>query len=140
RDAYAAAMSHYLHANPILSVFLALIIAVIAGYIGGVVGAAIHRMPVVRGVDGLLGIFIHVGVATLVVYLLLSALVQLDKAFSPTVKTANLTLAQVDQLQKQLLANPLTASIIDKGDLAKLHKEAQTPTGARLADTPQLTQ
>jgi len=140
RDAYAAAMSRYLHANPILSVFLALIVAVVAGYIGGVVGAAIHRMPVVRGIDGLLGIFVHVGVATLVVYLLLSALVQLDKAFTATARTATLTLAQVNALQNQLLSNPLTASIVDKNDLAKLRKEAQTPTGARLADTPQLNQ
>jgi uncharacterized membrane protein required for colicin V production len=139
RDAYAAAMSKYLHANPVLSVFLALIVAVVAGYIGGVVGAAIHRMPVVRGVDGLLGIFIHVGVATIVVYLLLSALVQLDKAFTAT-KTATLNLAQVNTLQSQLLGNPLTASIVDKKDLAKLRKEAQSPTGARLADTPQLNQ
>jgi uncharacterized membrane protein required for colicin V production len=140
RQAYSNAMSHYLHANPIFSVFIALIIAVVAGYIGGMVGAAIHRMPVIRGVDGFLGIFIHVGVALLVVYLLLSALVQLDRAFTPTAKAATLTLAQVDQLQKQLLANPLTASLVDTRDLAKLRKEAQSPTGARLADVPQLNQ
>jgi hypothetical protein len=140
REAYATAMQRYLHANPVLSVFLALIVAVVAGYIGGVVGAAIHRMPVIRGVDGLLGIFIHVGVATIVMYLLLSALVQLDKAFTATARTATLTLAQVNTLQSQLLGNPLTASIVDKNDLAKLRREAQSPTGARLADTPQLNQ
>jgi uncharacterized membrane protein required for colicin V production len=140
REAYATAMQKYLHANPILSVFLALIVAVVAGYFGGVVGAAIHRMPVIRGVDGLLGIFIHVGVATIVIYLLLSALVQLDKAFTTTARSANMTLSQVNTLQGQLLGNPLTASIVDKNDLAKLRKEAQTPSGARLADTPQLNQ
>ena len=135
RDAYADAMTRYLHAPGVLQIFVALIIAVVAGYIGAVVGRAIRRMPVIRGVDGLLGIFIHVGVATLVLYLLLSALVQLDKAFTPTVRTATMTLAQVDQLQKVLTSNPLTNAVVSRDDLAKLRREAQTPTGARLADT-----
>jgi uncharacterized membrane protein required for colicin V production len=140
RQAYSAAMGHFLHANPILDVFLALIIAVVAGYIGGVAGAAIRRMPVIRGVDGFLGIFVHLAVATIVIYLLLSALVQLDKAFNPTIRTATMTAAQVNQLASSLLSNPLTASIVDTHDLDKLHKEAATPSGARLADVPQLNQ
>ena len=139
RDAYVSAMERYLHANKFLAVFLALIVAVVAGYIGGVIGAAFHRMPVIRGVDGLLGIFIHVGVATILLYLLLSALVHLDAAFTAA-RGAKLTLTQVDTLQSQMLGNPLTAFFVDKNELAKLHKEAQTPTGARLADAPQLTQ
>ena len=140
-EAYSAAMSRYLHAPGLLQVFLALIVAVVAGYIGGVAGAAIHRMPVVRGVDGLLGMFIHVGVATIVIYLLLSALVQVDKAFTAA-RSATLTLAQVNTLQSQLRGNPLTAAIVNAGlkdDLAKLRKEAQTPSGARLADAAGLS-
>jgi uncharacterized membrane protein required for colicin V production len=140
RQAYSAAMGRFLHANPILDVFLALIIAVVAGYIGGVAGAAIRRMPVIRGIDGFLGIFVHVGVAVVVIYLLLSALVQLDKAFNPTVRSSTLTPVQVNQLASTLLSNPLTASIVDTHDLDKLHKESSTPSGARLADVPQLNQ
>jgi hypothetical protein len=140
REAYSAAMARFFHANPILDVFLALIIAVVAGYVGGVIGGAIRRMPVVRGVDGFLGIFVHVGVATLVIYLLLSALVQLDRAFNPAVRAGTLTVAQVNNLASTLLSNPLTASLVDTRDVDKLRREAKTPSGARLADVPQLNQ
>jgi len=45
----------------------ALIIAVVAGYGGSVVGKALHRMPIARGVDGFLGIFLNVAIAVAVI-------------------------------------------------------------------------
>lgn len=142
RHAYTEAMSKYLHANTIFAVFIALIIAVVAGYIGGVAGAAIHRMPVVRGVDGFLGVFFHVGLTLLGAYFLLSALVALDKAFQVTYRTATLNAAQVQQMRQAITSNPLAASIVDTRDLDNLAKQALTPNsgGARIQTVSQLDQ
>jgi len=140
RHAYQAAMEKYLHTNAVLDVFLALIVAVVAGFVGGQLGAMIHRMPVVRGVDGFLGVFVHAGFAILISYVLLSALVAFDKAFSPTVNAASLTLKQVQTLQSNIEGNPLAAFFVDEKDLAKLRQEATTSGGARLENVSQLSQ
>ncbi len=140
RHSYASAMEKYLHANAVLAVFLALIIAVAAGFAGGYLGGMIHRMPVVRGVDGFLGVFVHAGFAILISYLLLSSLVVLDKAFAPTFNAATLTFAQVESIKRQLASNPLTASLVDSRDIARLEKQSKTPGGARISETPQLNQ
>jgi len=140
RHAYQAAMEKYLHTNAVLDVFLALIVAVVAGFVGGQLGAMIHRMPVVRGVDGFLGVFVHAGFAILISYVLLSALVAFDKAFSPTVNAASLTLKQVQTLQSNIEGNPLAAFFVDEKDLAKLRQEATTSGGARLETVSQLSQ
>ena len=140
RHAYQAAMEKYLHSNAVLDVFLALIVAVVAGFVGGQLGAMIHRMPVVRGVDGFLGVFVHAGFAILISYVLLSALVAFDKAFSPTVNAASLTLKQVQTLQSNIEGNPLAAFFVDEKDLAKLRQEATTSGGARLETVSQLSQ
>lgn len=140
RQAYTSALAHFLHANPVLDVFLALIVAVVAGFVGGQLGGMVHRMPVVRGVDGFLGIFLHAGFAILVAYILISALVTFDKAFTPTAAAATLTLQQVNSLANQIQSNPITASLVDTRDLAKLKAQAKQPGGARIATVPQLDQ
>jgi len=140
RHSYTAAMEKYLHLNAVLDVFLALIVAVVAGYLGGHLGSMIHRMPVVRGLDGFLGIFVNLFFALLMCYLLLSAMVVLDRAFAPMVASPGLSLAQVEQLKRQLASNPLTSSLVDSRDIARLEAQARLPGGAHLAETPQLSQ
>src|SRR2546430_9341227 len=98
-DQYTTEMQKLLHLTPVLSVFLALIIAVVLGAIGGAIGGMFHRMEAVRGVDGLLGVFVHGAVPEVVIYLALSALVTLHHDFQATVKSANLTLTHVNQLE-----------------------------------------
>ncbi len=140
RHAYMDAMQRYLHASAVLAVFLALVVAVVAGFIGGQIGATIHQMPVVRGVDGFLGVFVHAGFVVLVSYLLLSALVTLDKAFGPTLSAASLTAKQASALAAQLQSNPLTSMLVSEQDLAKLQAQAKQPGGAQMAAVPQLDQ
>lgn len=142
RNAYTEAMGKYLHANTIFAVFIALIIAVIAGYIGGVAGAAIHRMPIVRGIDGFLGIFFHVGLTLVAAYFLLSGLVALDKAFQVTYRTTTLNAAQVQQMRQAVTSNPIASSIVNTKDLDALTKQAQAPdsSGARIQTISQLDQ
>jgi uncharacterized membrane protein required for colicin V production len=141
RAAYQAAMQHYLHANTILAVFLALVVAVVAGFVGGQIGGLIHRMPVVRGIDGFLGVFVHAAFVVVMVYIALSALVTLDKAFGPTLSAASLTATQVQALSSNLQGNPLTSMLVDPNDLKRLHLQTAKPGGsAHIETVPQLDQ
>ena len=130
-DQYTALLARF-HINAVLSVFIALIIAVILGGVGGAIGGAFHRMEAIRGIDGLLGLVVHAGVSLVVIYLAVSALVTLDNAFEPALKSASLTLAQVNQLENQILSNPITSAMVSKSDLDQLKKNAQKPGGAHL--------
>jgi len=131
-DQYTAAMLKYLHLNAVLSVFVALIIAVVLGAVGGAIGGAFHRMEQIRGVDGLLGIFVHVGVTLVVIYLAVSALVTLDNAFEPALKSASLTVNQVNQLENEILSNPITSAMVSKSDMDALKAAAAKSNAAHL--------
>ena len=131
-DQYTTEMQKLLHLNAVLSVFVALILAVIMGAIGGAIGGAFHRLEAIRGVDGLLGVFVHVGVTVIVVYLALSALVTLDNAFQPVLKSASLTLTQVNQLENQILSNPITSAMVSKSDMQTLKNNAVKNNAAHL--------
>ena len=131
-DQYTNEMQKLLHISPVLSVFAALILAVIVGSIGGAIGGAFHRLEALRGIDGLLGIFVHVVVTLVVVYLAVSALVTLDNAFEPTLKSASLTLTQVNQLENLILSNPITSAMVSRQDLDALKKAAATSSGASI--------
>jgi uncharacterized membrane protein required for colicin V production len=95
-DQYTSAMQTYVHISAILSVFVAVILAIVMGAVGGGIGGMFHRIESIRGIDGLLGVFVHVAVTLVVIYLAISALVVLDNAFEPTIKSATLTLALDD--------------------------------------------
>ena len=125
-DQYTTQMEKLVHIPAVFSVFVALIAAVILGAVGGAIGGAFHRMESIRGIDGLLGIFVHGVVMLIVIYLGISALVTLDNAFVPTLNKATLTLDQVNQLESQILSNPITSALVSKDDLAALKKAAQS--------------
>jgi len=131
-EQYTNEMQKLLHLTPVLSVFVALIIAVVLGAVGGAIGGAFHRMEAIRGVDGLLGVFVHVAVSVVVIYLALSALVTLDNAFQPALRTANLTVAQVNDLENKILSNPITAAMVSKSDLQALKAAAAKNNAAHL--------
>jgi len=131
-DQYASLMLKYLHLNTVLSVFVALIIAVVLGAVGGAIGGAFHRLEAIRGVDGLLGVVVHAAVTLVVIYLAVSALVTLDNAFEPALKTASLTLKQVNDLESQILSNPITSAMVSKSDLQALKAQASKSSGAHL--------
>src|SRR5579864_2040058 len=116
-DQYTSEMQKVLHLNAVLSVAAALIIAVIMGAVGGAIGGAFHRMEAIKGVDGLLGVFVH-GVVTL------------DNAFQPALKSASLTLGQVNQLEDEILSNPITSALVSKSDLAALKAAAAKSNAA----------
>jgi uncharacterized membrane protein required for colicin V production len=131
-DQYTSQMEKLAHLTPVLSIFLAIILAIVMGAIGGAIGGAFHRLESIRGIDGLLGIFVHVAVTVVVVYLAVSALVVLDNAFEPTIRSASLTLAQVNKLETWVESNPITAAMVSKQDLAALKNAAGGASGAKL--------
>jgi len=71
-------------------------------------------------------------VTVVVIYLAVSALVTLDNAFEPTLRTANMTLAQVNQLEKWILSNPITSAMVSKQDLDALKTAANKSQGASI--------
>ncbi|MGA7910881.1 MAG: CvpA family protein [Candidatus Dormiibacterota bacterium] len=131
-DQYTNEMQKLLHLNGVLSVFVALIIAVVLGAIGGAIGGAFHRMEAIRGVDGLLGVFVHGLVALVVIYLVVSALVTLDNAFQPALQSASLTVNQVNQLENEILSNPITSALVSKSDMQALKTAAAKSNAAHL--------
>jgi len=131
-EQYTDQMQKLLHLTPVLAVFVALILAVVLGAVGGAIGGLFHRMEAIRGVDGLLGVFVHGVVTLVVVYLGISALVTLDNAFEPAIKSANLTLTQVNQLENQVLSNPITAAMVSNADLKALKDSAAKSNSAHL--------
>jgi uncharacterized membrane protein required for colicin V production len=131
-DQYTNQMEKLLHLNAILSIFVAIILAIVMGAIGGAIGGAFHRIEAIRGVDGLLGIFVHVAVVFVVIYLGVSALVTLDNAFAPTLKSASLTLAQVNQLESWIQSNPVTAAMVSKQDMKTLKDAAGGTSGGHI--------
>jgi uncharacterized membrane protein required for colicin V production len=131
-DQYTSQMEKLLHLSAVLSIFLAIILAIVMGAIGGAIGGAFHRLESIRGIDGLLGIFVHIAVTLVVVYLAISALVVLDNAFEPTIRSASLTLAQVNKLETWVESNPITAAMVSKQDLTTLKNAAGGASGARL--------
>ncbi|TMC83914.1 MAG: hypothetical protein E6J08_01175 [Chloroflexi bacterium] len=56
----------------------------------------------------------------------------LDNAFQPALKSASLTLSQVNQLENEILSNPITAAMVSKSDLATLKTQASKSGGARI--------
>jgi uncharacterized membrane protein required for colicin V production len=131
-DQYTTEMQKVLHLNAVLAVFVALIIAVMMGAVGGSIGGAFHRLESIRGIDGLLGIVVHGLVTLIIVYLAISALVTLDNAFEPALKSASLTLTQVNALQSEILSNPITSAMVSKSDLQALQTAAAKSSGAHL--------
>jgi uncharacterized membrane protein required for colicin V production len=131
-DQYTTEMQKLLHLNAVLAVFVALILAVVMGAIGGAIGGAFHRLESIRGIDGLLGVVVHGVVTLIVVYLAISALVTLDNAFEPALKTASLTLSQVNSLESEILSNPITSAMVSKSDLDALKSAAAKSSGAHL--------
>ena len=139
-DPYTAAIDKYLHLKAVFAVFIALILAVVMGAIGGAIGGAFHRLEAIRGVDGLLGLFVHAFVTLIVIYLGISALVVLDNAFEPVLKSASLSLKQVNQLESTILSNPITAAMVSKKDIQDLKNAAVKPSGAHLDNIPGIHQ
>jgi hypothetical protein len=135
RSGFAAAMQALFHANGLVTVLIALVLAGLMGYLGARLGGAIHKMPVVRGVDGFVGVWLQALFGIGLLYVLISGIIVMDRAFAPlTAQTVNA--AQLRALERQLGANPFTASLVDGHDLQPFDARATKPGGVRVSDLP----
>jgi hypothetical protein len=94
-DAYTAEMEKIAHINAVLSIFIAIVIALILGGVGGAIGGAFHRLEAIRGVDGLLGVFVHVIVTLVLIYL---AMVSKDDLTALKAAAAKNNAAHIDAI------------------------------------------
>jgi hypothetical protein len=139
RSAFAAVTQALFHANGILAVLVAVVLAGAMGYLGARLGGAIHRMPVVRGVDGFLGVWLQVLFGIAICYTLIAGVIVMDRAFAP-LKTPTVNAAQLQALERQLASNAFTSSIVDGQDLHSFDGRAARPGGVRVADLPGIGQ
>lgn len=139
RNGWASWIEHLTHTStPVLPVVGAVLLAIVLGYVGGFIGTRIHRMPVVRGLDGFVGVFLHTLLAILFLYFVVSAMVVAHNAFIPLENAAKLTVSQVDRLKALLDENPITGALGDSRSIHDLKTQAKSPAGATLSSAPQL--
>lgn len=127
------------HANVVLAFLMAIVLALVMGYVGARLGGAIHKMPVVRGVDGFLGIWLQVLLGIAFCYVLISGIIVMDVAFSP-ITTPTVNAAQLAGLEGQLDSNPFTSSAVDTRELQAFEATAGRPGGVRVSDLPGIGQ
>lgn len=124
---YSGFLDRHLHSNAVIDVVLVLIIAVIVGYGGWRLGGFVHRMPVVRGADGLLGVVICGLIAIWLLYGLLSLAVSLGKGFDGTIGQTTTTEAQAQAIQTWVEGNPILGRVVSASDVRQLEQAARTP-------------
>jgi len=134
REGWFAFVQAVLHGNAVLAVFLALVLAVGFGYLGARLGGAIKRMPVVQGADGFFGIFLQTLIGVGFCYVLISGLIAMDKAFTPS--TTTVSAVQLQGMEQRLRTNPFTASAVNSVALEPFLAQAGKPAGVRVADLP----
>jgi hypothetical protein len=138
RSGFAAATQAFFHANGVLTVLIGLVIAGLMGYLGARLGGAIHKMPVVRGVDGFLGVWLQALFGVGLLYVLISGIVVMDRAFAPLTATS-INAAQLQSVERQLGANPFTSGLVDGDQLRSFEARAARPGGVKVADLPGLS-
>ena len=135
RSAFSAATDAVFHTGAFLAVMVALVLAVLAGYLGARLGGSIHRMPVVRGVDGFLGVWVQALFGIAICYLLISGIIVSDRAFA-SLSAASVNAAQLQALERQLSSNVFTSTVLDGRDVQTFGARAAKPGGVPLADVP----
>lgn len=121
---YSGFLDRTLHIHPIIVGVAAAVLAVLGGYFGARLGGLIHRMPAVRGADGLVGVFVNAFIAVLVCYSLVSVLVALGKTFATTSTLNSLSAQQVAPMEQQIKNNPVLSSIVSQDDLTNLQRQS----------------
>lgn len=139
RSGFLALTGAVLHANAVLAFFLALILAAVLGYAGAQVGGIIHKMPVVRGVDGFLGLWVQTIFGIGLCYLLISGMIVMDRTFTP-ISTPTVNVTQLQTIERQLSSNLFTAGLVDSHDLQPYQAQATKTGSVQLADLPAIGQ
>jgi hypothetical protein len=137
RSAFVAATDALFHLGAFLAVLVALVFAGLMGYLGARIGGSIHRMPVVRGADGFMGVWVQALFGIAICYLVISGIIVADRAFTP-LTAANISVTQLETVERQLSSNMFTSTVLDSHDVQTFNVLAAKPGGVQLSAVPGL--
>lgn len=137
RSSFVAATDALFHLGAFLAVLVALVFAGLTGYLGARIGGSIHRMPVVRGADGFVGVWVQALFGIAICYLLISGIIVADRAFTP-LTAANVNSTQLEAVERQLSSNLFTSTVLDSHDAQTFNALAAKKGGVQLAAVPGL--
>jgi hypothetical protein len=121
------------HSNTVVDGLLVVLIALLVGYAGWRLGGFVHRMPVIRGADGLLGVVICGLVAIWLLYGMLSMGVSLGKGFDGTIGQSSTSEAQAQAIGIYIEGNPILRRTISTSEVQQLEEAARTPNNPNSA-------
>lgn len=124
---YSRFLDRSVHSNGVLDAVLVLALAILVAWGAWRVGGFVHRMPIVRGADGLLGVIVCGLIAIWLVYGVLSVGAALGKGFGDTIGQTSTTPAQAQSIQVQVDGNPLLRLTVSARDLKQLQQASKTP-------------
>jgi len=135
RDGFAALVQAFFHANGALAVVIGVVVAGLMGYLGLRLGGAIHKMPVVQGVDGFVGVWMQALFGIGLCYVLISGIIVMDRALIPLTAT-NVNVTQLRVIEQDLASNAFTSGAVDGSALRTFETRAARPGGVPVADLP----
>ncbi|MBO0694112.1 MAG: hypothetical protein J2P58_14505 [Acidimicrobiaceae bacterium] len=130
---YSLFLNRHIHSNGVVDALVLLLIAVIVGYGGWRLGGFIHRMPIVRGADGLLGVLVCGLISIWLLYGLISLMVALGMGFDSTLGQTTTTEAQAQAIETWVQGNPILRPAVNAGDVQQLKAAAKTPNNPNSA-------
>lgn len=131
--AYSSYLDHHVHSNGVIDGVVLVLVALLIGYLAWKLGGFIHKMPVIRGVDGLLGVLVCGLIAIWLLYGVISLQVALGKGFGSTVGASSTTPAQAEAIATWVEGNPLLRHTISAADMRQLEAAAKTPNNPNSA-------
>lgn len=127
---YSTGLNTRFHSNGVIDGILIVVFAVLVAWGGWKLGGFVHKMPIVRGADGLLGVLICGLVAVWLLYGVISIGTSMGRAFDDTLGQTSATPttpAQAQAINTWVEGNPVLRLLVDKRDLKNLEKAAATP-------------
>lgn len=125
--AYSSYLDHHVHSNGVVDAVILVLVALLVGYLGWKLGGFVHKMPVIRGIDGLLGVLVCGLIAIWLLYGLISLAVALGMGFGGTIGQSTTTPAQAQAIATWVEGNPLLRHAISPADVTALEAAAKTP-------------
>jgi hypothetical protein len=110
------------------------VLAVATAYGGWRLGGFIYRMPMIQGVDGLLGVFVQGFLAVSIICSFLTGMIGLGRALAPGDTPTPLTSAQMAEMRRQLAPYPFVAGWVEadlRASAASANAEASPIKGIK---------
>lgn len=130
---YQRFLDAHVHSNGVADALLVLAVAILIGWAGWKLGGFVHRMPIVRGADGLLGVLVCALIAIWLVYGVLSIGTALGRGFADTIGQTTTNEAQAQAIGAAVEGNPLLRLAVNSQDVQQLEQAAKSPNNPNSA-------